>query len=235
MTWPPTSRGAATSEDTRWRRSGAVSVVPGDVVDDDRLGTRRHLAHDPLAHPDLEALGHPGVEAVRGADREAGAVGGHEEDGGHVPAHHVPGPGQELVEQLVEGQEGQAGVGDRLDGAQRHPGVVEPEADAALGHAPEHQDDQHHDRAGEDEQPRQGAVDGEEVEADEGEQRPRHHQGGLAQEGVTTERLVQEAVGLGPVVVGDDGGGVGRRRVPVGGAGLFLTPTKPAGQASHAP
>ncbi len=30
----------------------------GDVVDDHRLGARRHLAHDPLAHPDFEPLGH---------------------------------------------------------------------------------------------------------------------------------------------------------------------------------
>ncbi len=37
-----------------------------DVVDDDGLGPRRHLADDPLAHPDLEAFGHA---ACRGRTR----------------------------------------------------------------------------------------------------------------------------------------------------------------------
>ena len=46
---------------------------------------------------------------------------------------------------------------------------------------------------------------------------------------------LQEAVGLGPVVVGDDGGGVGSGRVPTGGADLLLTPSGQAGQAPHAP
>ena len=61
----------------------------GHVVDDHGLGARRHLAHDPLAHQDLEALGDPGVEAVRGPHREAGAVRSHEEDGGHVAPDHA--------------------------------------------------------------------------------------------------------------------------------------------------
>ncbi len=207
----------------------------GHVVEDHGLGARRHLAHDALAHEDLEAVGDPGVEAVRGPHREAGAVGGDEEDGGHVPPDDLPGPGQQLVEQHVQGQEGQARVGDRLDGAQRHPGVVQAEPDAALGHAPEHEDDRHHDRAGEDEQPRQGAVDGEEVEDDDREQRPGDDEGGLAQEGVAAQGLAQEAVGLGPVVLGDDGGGVGLGRVPVGGADVLLTPSEQAVQAPHAP
>ncbi len=207
----------------------------GHVVDDDGLGPRRHLADHPFAHPDLEALGHPGVEAVRGPHGEPRAFGGDQEDGGDVPTHDPARPGQELVEQLVEGKEGQARVGDRLDGPQGHPGVMQPEADAPLGHTPEHQDDDDHDRAGKDEQPCQGAVDGEEVEDDEGEQGPGHDQGGLAQEGVAPEGLVKKPVRFGPVVVRDDGGGISRLRVPTGGADFSLTSSGQPGQAPHAP
>ena len=223
MTWPPTSSGAATRDDTRWRSSGAVSAASATSLTMTAWARDATSPTTPSPTRTSRPSVDPGVEPVRGPDREARAVGGHEEDGGHVPAHHPPGPGQQLVEQFVEGRKDRPGsVTDWME-RRATPASWSPRPDPALGHPPEDQDDDDHDGAGEDEQPRQGAIDGQEVEDDDREQGPRHHQGGLAQEGVAAEGLVQEPVGLGPVVVGDDGGGIGGGRVPAGGAHLLFT------------
>ena len=157
MTWPPTSRGAATRRvDTLVpERLGQGSV--GDVVDDDRLGPLGHGADHALAHADV----HPGRglgRAPRGPDRQAPTVVGHQEDGRRLAADHAARPGQQLLEQGVEGKEGQGRVGDRLDRAQGARGVAQALPDPALGHPAKGQDHHHHDPAGPGEQP--GQADG---------------------------------------------------------------------------
>ena len=200
--WRSAAASATSLTMTAWARDATSPTTPSP--------TR-------TSRPSVDA----GVEAVRGPDRRGSAVRGHEEDGGHVAAHHPPGPGQQLVEQGVEREEGQAGVGDRLDRAQGHAGVVEPEADPALGHPAEDQDDEDHDRSWRRRTATPGCASVIRVRKWKTTKENRAHaddQGGLAQERVAAEGLAQQAVGLGPVVVGDDGGGIGRGGVPAGGA-----------------
>ena len=130
MTWPPTSRGAATSDTTPSPPERAGQRAVGHLVHDHGLGPLGHGPDHAFADPD----GHPGGRlgrAPRGPHGQALAVVGHQEDGGRLAPHHPARPGQQLLQQGVEGQEGQGRVGDRLDGAQGAGGVARAPAGSA--------------------------------------------------------------------------------------------------------
>ena len=124
MTWPPTSSGAATSDDHPLAHERARPGGLGHVVDDHGLGPLGHLTDHALARPRGPPVGRVG-EPVRGPHGQALTVVGHQEDGGRrrpPTTRHVR--ASSSSSRASRGRKDRAGVGDRLDGPQGPGGVA---------------------------------------------------------------------------------------------------------------
>ena len=242
MTWPPTSSGAATSEDTCSRNSGDVGVAPATWL---TITAWARDATSPTTpsptrtwRPSRKSASRPydarTVRLLRSAvTRKMVAT---------SPPTTRPVRASSSSSRASRGRKERPGsVTDWMD-RRATPASWSPRRMRRSATRLNSRMTRTMAALTADEQPRQGdagggaVLGGEEVVDDEGEQRPGDDQGGLAQEGVTAERLAQEAIGLRPVVLGDDGGRVRRRFVPVGGgAALPSRPAPPTRQASRAP
>jgi hypothetical protein len=89
-----------------------------DRLDDHRLAAGGHRAREPLPHGQPDALPDLLLEpAGRGGDEfRAGRV--QEQDRGRVGAQHLPGAVEQFVEQALQAELGQRGIGDSLQPAQ---------------------------------------------------------------------------------------------------------------------